>query len=367
MADDFDRDVYCMAGLPFDAADMARTLDVVREAARVRRRCFLSTANLNYLMTARRDADFRASIVRSDFVVVDGMPLIWLARWLGLPLPERVAGSTLFEALRQDGRRPPLTVYLFGGPDGVAERAAASINAAQGGVRCVGFRSPGFGDVASMSGDETIKAINASGADFLVVAISARKGQEWIMRNMERLQVPLVSHLGAVVNFEAETVRRAPRWMQRSGLEWLWRIREEPALWRRYWHDGSGFLRLLLWELLPLGLYLRCGRRAAREKPAGRMLLQQDGMVCRASLSGRLADPVGPEMRQGLRECAAAGTADVVLDLSQVRFIGAAMAGQLLMLEKQLLARGGALRMVGAQGNIRRVLCWHGLARWLAD
>lgn len=84
-----------------------------------------------------------------------------------------------------------------------------------------------------MSNAETIERINASGADFLVVSLGARKGQAWIMQNRQHLSVLLISHLDAMVNFVAGTVSRAQQWMQRFGLEWLWRIKEEPVLWRR--------------------------------------------------------------------------------------------------------------------------------------
>ena len=98
--------------------------------------------------------------------------------------------------------------------------------------------------------------MNAARPDFLVVSLGAAKGQAWIMRNLHRLDVPLVSHLGAVVNFVAGEVRRAPRWMQRSGLEWAWRVKEEPALLRRYAGDAL--------RLLPLAWR----ERAARRRPA---------------------------------------------------------------------------------------------------
>src|SRR5690606_13363441 len=117
----------------------------------------------------------------------DGMPLVWIARLLGLPIRERVAGSTLFEALRHgEARRTSaglLSVYFFGGPDGVAERADEKLNASTSWLRCVGYRSPGFASIEEMSDAETIDAINASNADFIVVALGAKKGQTWIERN----------------------------------------------------------------------------------------------------------------------------------------------------------------------------------------
>lgn len=242
-----------VAGLPFDVIDTAGAAERLSGAMRDGRRLFLSTPNLNFLVAAQRDEAFRASVLASDLSVADGMPVVWLARLQGTPLPERVAGSSLFDLLRHGAGQAvlgrPIKVYFFGGPPGVAERACAVLNAehaaGRGHMLGVGAQCPGFGPVEAMSPPEAIAAINASGADFLVVALGAQKGQAWIMHNLDSLTVPVVSHLGAVVNFVAGTVQRAPLAWQRLGLEWLWRIRQEPQLFRRYWSDGWALLGLV--------------------------------------------------------------------------------------------------------------------------
>jgi N-acetylglucosaminyldiphosphoundecaprenol N-acetyl-beta-D-mannosaminyltransferase len=144
LKDDFDREVYCLGGLPFDAVIMAEALAMLQSAARNKTRCFLSTPNLNFLISARSDAEFRDSVIHGDLVVSDGMPLVWIARLLRIPIQERVAGSSLFETLREQDAANPISVYFFGGPDGVAEIAAQKINQNAGGITCVGYQSPGF-------------------------------------------------------------------------------------------------------------------------------------------------------------------------------------------------------------------------------
>ncbi len=245
------RQLVHIAGLPFDVVDTEGAVKLLCQAMRDKRRLFLSTPNLNFLMTAQGNPAFRESVLCSDLSVADGMPLIWLAKRQGTPLPERVAGASVFAALRRgDGQavlQRPVRVFFFGGPTGVADKACAVLNAehAQGGpMQCVGALCPGFGSLEDMSSPEVSQQINSSGADFLVVSLGAAKGQAWIMRNLGQLQVPVVSHLGAVVNFVAGTVRRAPPAWQRLGLEWLWRVKEEPELFGRYWRDGWGFLSL---------------------------------------------------------------------------------------------------------------------------
>ena len=241
-----------VCGLPFDVLDTVAVVHALCVAIRDGRHLFLSTPNLNFLVTAQRDAVFRQSVVESDLSVADEPPDTLLGLYQGTPLPERVAGSTLFDQLRAGAGQAVLgrgiKVYFFGGPPGVAQQACERLNAehaaGRGQMRCVGWHTPGFGPVEQMAAPEVIAAINASGADFLVVALGAQKGQAWILQKRARLQVPVVSHLGAVVNFVAGTVQRAPPAWQRWGLEWLWRIRQEPQLFKRYWGDGWALLGL---------------------------------------------------------------------------------------------------------------------------
>ncbi len=258
--DDFSRPVHCLLGLPFDAVDMAGAEHRLLAAKETGERCFLSTPNLNFVVACLGDEAFRESVIQSDLSVADGMPLVWVARLLGIPIRERVAGSGLFERLysAQATAERKVAVFYFGGEAGRAELACKTTNEEATGSICVGAIDPGFIPVESMSREEWIERINESGADFLVVALGARKGQAWIMRNRDRLMVPLISHLGAVVNFVAGSVSRAPVTMQRAGLEWLWRIKEEPDLWRRYFHDGLALLKLLTTRQLPLTNNIHC-------------------------------------------------------------------------------------------------------------
>jgi N-acetylglucosaminyldiphosphoundecaprenol N-acetyl-beta-D-mannosaminyltransferase len=255
-----ERDVACILGLPIDVIDLAGAVARVRDAARTRTPLFLSTPNLNFAITALGDESFRDSVIDSDLAIADGMPLVWVARLLGVDLPGRVSGAGLLEALRSGPRDAPIKVYFFGGEDGAAEAAARRLDAQPCGLRCVGWESPGFGSAETLSRPASIERINGSGADFLVVSLGAKKGQAWIQRNRAQLRVPVVSHLGAALNFLAGTVKRAPRWVQRAGLEWLWRIKEEPALWRRYFRDGRAFLGVVATRVLPLAWSLRRSR-----------------------------------------------------------------------------------------------------------
>ena len=215
--DDLAREVYCVLGISIDAVRMSVALDRLEAAASCTAPFLVSTPNLNFLVTSRGDRDFRETLLTSDLCIADGMPIVWIARLTGIPIRERVAGSDMFEALKAHASHK-LRVYLFGGPDGMAAAAARALNAGGDGLRCVGSMSPGFGSIEEMSRSEIVDEINASDADFLVVALGAKKGQAWLLRNHHHLRIPIRAHLGATINFQTGAVRRAPAALRR----WAW-------------------------------------------------------------------------------------------------------------------------------------------------
>lgn len=356
---DFQRPVHALLGLAVDACDLAGAVDAVRRAAFEGRPCMVSTPNLNFVVQAQTDAAFRDSVLASELSLPDGMPLVWTARLLGVPLPGRVAGADLFEALaRHEG--PPVDVYFFGGPEGAAQAACERVNATASGLRCVGFDPAGYGTVEEMSGAERIARINASGAHFVIAALGARKGQAWLQRNRTRLSAPVLCHLGAVVNFAAGRVRRAPRGLQRLGLEWLWRIVEEPALWRRYAGDAVAYARLLATRALPLmlGQALR-SRRAERE--AG-LHTHWAGRACRIELHGAWTRDNLQPLRDELQH--AAGQAQSVsISLRHCGWLDSAAVGLLLMAPR---AFPGGLRLLDPSSAAMRCLRLQGAGFLLA-
>jgi N-acetylglucosaminyldiphosphoundecaprenol N-acetyl-beta-D-mannosaminyltransferase len=244
---DFQRDVWCLLGLPVDNLTLDRTKNLLREKAKLPYNTVLSTINVNWVVQSFSDPAFREAIINSDIVVLDGKPLLWLARLLGYPMTETVAGSTLIQELHQDKTADhKLSIFLFGGENDTAEQAAKEINKNPGGLTAVGFLNPGFGTVDEISSDAIIDAINHTKPDILLVALGAKKGMQWIEQNRERLDAKIISHLGATINFLAGTVQRAPLTVRQIGMEWVWRIMQEPKLFPRYAIDGLVLLRVLL-------------------------------------------------------------------------------------------------------------------------
>lgn len=345
------RDLVCILGLPIDVIDMKGAVARVHQAARTGERLFISTPNLNFLMAAHSDPDFRESVLRSHLSLADGVSLLAVARLMGVPLPERVSGADLFQELWASREQPPLKVFFLGGPPGAAKLAGERVNAKGGGVCCVGFDEAGFGDVESMSAQPLIDRINASGAEFVVVSLGAKKGQAWIMRNHHRLNAPVISHLGAVVNFTAGTIQRAPRWMQKMSLEWLWRAMTEPGLTRRYWDDGRALARVLVRQVLPGALRERLVRWKGRTVATLEELALQDG-----TRQFRLTGFWRHEDALRLRDVLAQDQVrDVLLDVAQVSWLDVHTIGVLAGHHGRVRAAGGrGVSLTGIQPMLAR-------------
>jgi N-acetylglucosaminyldiphosphoundecaprenol N-acetyl-beta-D-mannosaminyltransferase len=334
---DLGRDVHALLGLVFDKVDLAGAADHIRRCVAERRPCFLSTPNVNFVAAATTEPAFRGSVLRSDLSVADGFPIVLAARWMGIALPGRVAGADLFERLQaaqRSAQQPPIKLFLFGGPPGVGARAAAQLNAQAQGFECVGHDEGGFGDIEAMSSQALIDRINASGAEFVLVALGARKGQAWIERNRARLQAPVMSHLGAVINFAAQSIERAPAWMQKTGLEWLWRIVQEPQLWRRYAGDGRMLLGAFVSRLLPWSArrWLRIAPSGATQAPRFD-ITQRNGPCAVIALSGDWRQGADlAALRAGVAQVLRGG-GSVEFDLAAAPALGSAALGLIAVID----------------------------------
>lgn len=366
-------DVICILGIPVDVLDFASALQHMRDAALQRRRCFISTPNLNFLVLSQRDPEFRRSVLMSDLVVADGSALLWIARLLGSPLPERVTGADLFEQLSRAKRRhreeKHIGVYFFGGQPGAAQAAKESLEerGSQYAIKVVGAQGAGFGSVADLSSSEAINDINASGADLLVVALGAMKGQHWILRNLDALNAPVISHLGAVMNFVSGRVRRAPRCFQQWHLEWLWRILQEPRLWRRYGRDTLTLLNLLATKVLPCALWSKglLWKTRWRQEATGTIHATEcgDSSELHFTLCGAFT-------RQDLRLLAVTldqhrdDERSMVFDLRRTRTIDLYALG---LLSRHWAQSGGRLRFINVPWHLARLISFAGADYLLRD
>ncbi len=341
--------------MPIDAIDLATVVNRIEAAAAKREVLFISTPNLNFLVSSLSDPEFRESLLDSDLCPPDGTPIVWIAQLLGLPIKERVAGSDLLDRLQAPRTRTRLTIFLFGGAPGVAAAAARKLNAKPSGLNCVGTFDPGFCGISEMSLAPIIHTVNSSGADFLSVSLGARKGQLWLYRNHKRLTIPVRAHLGAAINFQAGIIKRAPPIIRGWGLEWIWRIKEEHYLWKRYLNDGLVLLRLLMTRILPLAIIT--GWHKFRQRHQQGLLIRkyhEDDHSTVISLSGVASERHVPKAVACFQE-SLIGDRDVTVDLSSTRLIDARFLGLLLMLRKELRNRGARLTITGVSGPIQKI------------
>ena len=350
---DLARQVYCLLGMPIDAVNMAATLRATKTAALESEPFFISTANLNFLANSLADPEFRESLLLSDLCTADGMPIVWLARLLGLPIRQRIAGADFLDKLRAQQSSRKLKVFFFGGAGGIADAARRALNAQNGGLTCVGTLNPGFGTIDDMSSNEIIAQINASKADFLVAALGANKGQAWLQHNHHRLRIPVRAHLGAAINFQAGSIKRAPQVLRKAGLEWLWRIKEEPHLWPRYWRDACMLGHLLGSRVLPLA-YHACLTRWRRSEEL-KIGMQRDEDSVSLQVSGDAITPYVDLAVCQFQYALAIATPLVILDFTGVRHIDQRFFGVLLMLRKCLRSRGATLSITGVSDRVHHL------------
>lgn len=207
------------------------TLAFVRHFMTESRLHQIATINPEFVMTAQQDAEFRQVLHQADLCIADGVGLIWASRWLGQPLPERVAGSELVYHLAALCASEGWRLFLLGAAEGVAAQTAVIFQ-----NKCPNLQIAGtYSGSPDLSQNEAIiQMINASQADMLFVAYGAPRQDKWIARNRHALTTVRVA-VGVGGSFDFVTGRsiRAPRWLQTMGLEWLHRLLREPWRWRR--------------------------------------------------------------------------------------------------------------------------------------
>jgi N-acetylglucosaminyldiphosphoundecaprenol N-acetyl-beta-D-mannosaminyltransferase len=230
-----------------DRVGFSAVMDQVRQAIQLRRPHQLVTVNVDFIKLAKADSNFRRLINTSDISVADGMPLLWAAQLIGAPLPERITGTDLVLGCAQMAAEEGHRLFLLGAAPGVAEQAAAELQRRFPGLTVCGTYAPPFGAWAEDEDRRIVERVQAAQPDVLFVAFGAPRQDVWIREHMAELNVPISVGIGGTLNFLAGKIRRAPQWMQDLGLEWLYRVAQEPGrLWRRYLlQDLPVFLQLL--------------------------------------------------------------------------------------------------------------------------
>ena len=215
-------------GVPISPVTMAEAIEVVQRRIDARSPGYLVSANVNYAMLCARDARLGSINRGAALVLVDGMPLVWAARFRKRPLPERVAGSDLIFALAELAARRGYGVFFVGGGPRVADDAARELVARYPGLRVVGTEAPPFGPMSRYEEEAMLSRIRASEADIVIGAFSQPRGESWIAAHHRETGASICVQIGASLDFAAGRVRRAPKWVRRCGMEWAFRLALEP-------------------------------------------------------------------------------------------------------------------------------------------
>ncbi len=243
-------DAVWVWGVPFSPITLAETVTAIGHLIEVGQPSLVITANTHYIMLTEKHADLRAINGMAALILADGAPPVWASRLMGSPLPERVAGSDLIFELTELAAKQGHRLFLLGGADGVAEEAARRLVARYRGLQVVGTECPPFREPTPEEEAALIDRIRATRPDILFVAFGQPKGERWIVRHLQQLGVPVCIQVGASLDFAAGRIRRAPRWMQKTGLEWAFRLGLEPRrLFSRYASNAWFIARMVAGDL----------------------------------------------------------------------------------------------------------------------
>lgn len=230
--------------VPIDALAMDEALTIVGRAIDHRERLLIGVVNAAKMVNMRRDAALRSALLDADMILPDGMAVVWASRLLGRPLPERVAGIDLMHGLLAQAARQGHRVYCLGATDDVLSAAVARMQADYPGLVVVGSQH-GYFDREDESW--IAEQIRQSRADILLVAMTSPKKEQFLARWFDQMDVAVCHGVGGSFDVLAGKVRRAPRMWQRLGMEWLYRVWQEPRrMWRRYLVTNTLFCGMVL-------------------------------------------------------------------------------------------------------------------------
>ena len=241
-----------VVGVPLAVSDYDRTIDWIEGVVAERGRAIVAPAAVQLVMMAREDPATRAATCRDDVLVLpDGQPLVWALRLLG-HRASRLYGPDLMTLFCERARSTGIRMYLYGGRNqGALVQLTTELRRRHPGARIVGGYSPPYRELTAEEEDWVAADIVRSGADVVWVGIGQPRQQQWMARMRDRIDAPVLIGVGAAFDFHAGLVPQAPRWLMDAGLEWAFRLLQEPRrLWRRYWRYNPRFVRAFVRQLL---------------------------------------------------------------------------------------------------------------------
>jgi N-acetylglucosaminyldiphosphoundecaprenol N-acetyl-beta-D-mannosaminyltransferase len=234
--------LVAILGVPFHSLTLAGAVDMVESMVADGGTHYVVTPNVDFLVKTQRDPALRRILVCADLVLCDGKPIVWASRWLGEPLPARVAGSDLIPGLLARAEEKGWRIFLLGGSQDVALKAARRVAASHPLLPPVAHFSPPYGPLEGMNNSEIAERVREARPDIMLVCLGCPKQEKWMALHHRELGIPVMIGAGATIDFLANNMARAPRWMQSVGVEWLFRLLQEPRrLAARYVDDFVHF------------------------------------------------------------------------------------------------------------------------------
>jgi len=241
-------DIFRVLGVPISVTSLTGATDIITQWAKDSEGRFVCVRDVHGVMRAQEDKALKKLHEDAAMVTADGMPLVFIGKWRGLPV-SRVCGSDLLENVCSASLKTGLTHYFYGGGEGVAVDLKKRLEARFHGIRVVGAECPPYRVLTPDEDEKVTRRIRDSGADIVWVGLSTPQQEFWMRDHVNRLPATLIG-IGAAYDFHTGRIRRAPKWMRCSGLEWLHRLVSEPRrLWRRYLILAPRFI----WSVLMQG------------------------------------------------------------------------------------------------------------------
>lgn len=234
--------------ITIDNVTMEEAVACTKQLAKEGNGAYVVTPNVDHMIKLHQDEDFAKIYANADLILADGTPIMWFAKGFGTPLAEKVSGSDLFPRVCEMAADENLSVFFLGGTEGVAKKAAEVLQRQYPKLRVGGIYSPPFGfekDEKQM--EDIYKMIRDAEPDILFVGLGAPKQEKFFEAIKGRVNVPVALHIGGSFDFVAGTIKRAPKWMSRIGLEWFYRMCKEPKrMFKRYMIDDMQIFGLYL-------------------------------------------------------------------------------------------------------------------------
>lgn len=230
-------------GVGVSAIDMPSALTEIAGWIDTREQRYVCVTGVHGVMESQSDPTLRAVHNQSGLTTPDGMPMVWAGRWAGAAGMQRVYGPDLMLELLALSVQRGWSSFFYGGGEGVADLLAERMRQRFPGLEVAGTHCPPFRPLTEAEDAAAVDLINGSGADIVWVGLGAPKQERWMAEHLGRVQAPVMLGVGAAFDIHAGLLPQAPRWMQRNGLEWAYRLLREPRrLWRRYLTNNPRFM-----------------------------------------------------------------------------------------------------------------------------